>query len=175
MEKNETFRLKLLYEHNIYRLEYGNVGDLELDIQLTSEAQKHAETMAMKQLSLFNSPNNNIGENHFCTNIKAQCVPSFIVKYWHDISEKNFGKQILKRPNHFTQMIWKSSHKLGIGIAISKSNIFYISAFYFPKGNILKQIDLNVFDRTFQNIDHFQSNVLKMTINLKVSLLFLLL
>lgn len=53
---------------------------------------------------------------------------------------------------HFTQIVWKSSRKLGLGVAKCQKNggnSVYIVARYFPAGNMLRQFEQNVLPLTF--------------------------
>lgn len=45
----------------------------------------------------------------------------------------------------FTQVIWKSTTKLGIGRAESSSGNIYVVVYYSPKGNIEGEYHTNVF------------------------------
>ena len=46
---------------------------------------------------------------------------------------------------HFTQLIWKGSEKLGVGVATSASGKVYVVARYHPAGNYPNQFTENVF------------------------------
>lgn len=45
---------------------------------------------------------------------------------------------------HFTQVVWKESQKLGVGVARSSSGRVYVVAQYTPPGNYLGQFQANV-------------------------------
>ena len=47
---------------------------------------------------------------------------------------------------HFTQMVWKSSQKVGIGTATTKDGKMIIVANYKPPGNIIGEFKDNVFE-----------------------------
>lgn len=46
----------------------------------------------------------------------------------------------------FTQMIWKSSHFIGVGIE-KRHKFYYIVVFFYPKGNIKDHFKTNVFEK----------------------------
>jgi ves G 5 allergen, putative len=46
---------------------------------------------------------------------------------------------------HFTQLVWKTSKKLGIGQAKGASGNVYVVANYYPPGNIIGEFGSNVF------------------------------
>lgn len=49
---------------------------------------------------------------------------------------------------HFTQVVWKETKELGVGISLTKGQkSVYVVAQYFLSGNILDQFELNVQQR----------------------------
>lgn len=54
-------------------------------------------------------------------------------------------------PGNFTQLVWNSSKKLGVGIALSTSNILYVVCKYDPPGNVDNAYKYNVFERIKDN------------------------
>jgi glioma pathogenesis-related protein 2 len=146
----EQFSKNLLNEHNRYRLEYGNVGDLELNSHLSGRAQVHVNYLSFNELKLENSSDTNIGENHYRHyDSKINFRKTFesfsadiVTKYWY---KQSMNGLLITSPCNFTQIIWKSTKKLGVGIACSSNGIIYVSAFYWPKGNIQKLFNENVF------------------------------
>ena len=45
---------------------------------------------------------------------------------------------------HFTQIVWKGSKKVGIGLAKSKNGMYYGVASYYPPGNLQGTFEENV-------------------------------
>ena len=69
------------------------------------------------------------------------------VKKWYSEIEKydfpsSSGTSAIT--GHFTQLIWKKSTKLGVGMATSKSGNVYVVAHYIPVGNIVGHFETNV-------------------------------
>ena len=69
-----------------------------------------------------------------------------IVDYWYkamrlyDFQTPRFSVRI----NQFTQLVWKSSREIGVGVAISKSGAYHVVVNYSPPGNIPGQYRSNV-------------------------------
>jgi hypothetical protein len=51
---------------------------------------------------------------------------------------------MFKISGHFTQMIWKDSQELGMGLARSKNGRVIVVANYNPRGNYIGQFAVNV-------------------------------
>lgn len=45
---------------------------------------------------------------------------------------------------HFSQMVWKDTKQLGIGLAKGKNGAFYVVANYSPRGNIINRFTSNI-------------------------------
>ena len=60
----------------------------------------------------------------------------------------NFDKPMLSNDTiHFTQLAWKGTKKLGVGVApniIAGKNCLFIVARYLPRGNIPGQVKANI-------------------------------
>lgn len=145
-----NFPIELLNEHNKLRRIYGDVKSLELDDELSRKAQEHAEFLASKQSKLENSKDETVGENlYYLESPDGHYTAKHIVEYWIRRSNFDLNWPVHNRnkptsTNHFTQMVWKNSSKLGVGVAKAENNAIYVAAFYFPRGNVVNHIDENV-------------------------------
>lgn len=80
---------------------------------------------------------------------ETSCVRcSQIVSRWYnEISNYNFDTGSPIYPNeqwlNFTQMVWRSSTELGVGVA-SGGGYHYVVARYKPRGNLVGRFDRNV-------------------------------
>lgn len=68
------------------------------------------------------------------------------VKEWYDeIKLHTFDvEKVTQGSLHFTQLIWKSSTELGVGIARNKKGQTYVVCNYNPRGNFIGQFSENV-------------------------------
>ena len=91
---------------------------------------------------------NNIARKSYGENIDI--IPPIhgrdIVDYWYNaISLYNFQTpRSSPRINQFTQLVWKSSREIGVGVAFSKSGAYHVVVRYSPPGNIPGQYRSNV-------------------------------
>lgn len=134
----------MLESHNHYRVRHG-ASPLVMCDRLTQIAQSYAEYQAAK--SIFKHSHNtmdgeNIGENLYMVWVADGSVNvdgNEAVKNWYDeIDLYSFTKaKLAKETAHFTQLIWKNSKKLGVGVALShdRREVYYV-ANYYPAGNI---------------------------------------
>uniref|UniRef100_A0A0N5BDA3 SCP domain-containing protein n=1 Tax=Strongyloides papillosus TaxID=174720 RepID=A0A0N5BDA3_STREA len=130
------FKKRALDEHNYYRKNH-NVPSLSYDSTfLEPKAQAYAEYLA-KSNTFKHDPNNGrlgTGEN------LAMASPSKIhhmVKAWYDESKKyDFTKnKYTPGLGHFTQIVWKSTVKVGCGLS-SNNRAIYLVCKYSPPGNV---------------------------------------
>ena len=63
------------------------------------------------------------------------------VGWYEEIKDYRYSKIKMRRIGppigHYTQMVWKSTKKVGIAYAISKKGSVYVVARYFPSGNVI--------------------------------------
>ncbi|XP_030374306.1 uncharacterized protein LOC115623894 [Scaptodrosophila lebanonensis] len=133
------FEDSILDEHNRYRAKH-NTPKLTLDSGLSSGCASYAKEIAAKN-SLDHS-SGNYGEN-LCmrSSDPVQCV-----KMWYDeIKDYDYkNPKFSAATGHFTQVIWKSSKKMGVGKAKSSSGAYYVVARYTPAGNVVGKFKENV-------------------------------
>lgn len=65
--------------------------------------------------------------------------------WYSEIKDYNFnGGGFSSGTGHFTQVVWKSSRELGVGMAKNSKNQIYVVANYDPPGNYQGQFRENV-------------------------------
>jgi len=145
----------MLQLHNYYRARH-SVSPLIISQRLNHIAQRYAEHLAAT--SKFEHSGNKLenevlGENLYMQWISFGKVPVSAreaTKSWYDeIDLYNYKyPRYSEETGHFTQMIWKSTKKMGVGVALSADEReVYVVANYYPAGNIV-------------NPGYFEKNVL---------------
>ena len=104
-----------------------------LDEELCRGAQKYANLLARRDAGLqhFGGLGPQLGENLYWSSYGGDKMKA-AVKYWYD--EKVNGKHC---KGHYTQLVWKSSKRLGVAYAKSRSGKTYVVTRYSPAGNML--------------------------------------
>lgn len=143
----DQFGIDALKIHNEYRRKHG-VLDLKLNKKLCDFAKEWAEQCS-KTGNMAHRPSNPYGENIFCMySSDFSHVPSAreVIKKWYDeVKDHSFGTEIVNYNSlHFSQVIWKGSTELGIGMAKTNKGHTYVVANYNPRGNIVGQFNSNV-------------------------------
>ncbi|KAF4518471.1 hypothetical protein B566_EDAN006476 [Ephemera danica] len=131
--------------HNEYRRKHG-VPELVLNDELCAYAIEWARNLA-KEDRFLHRPEAKYGENIFSvwssdSNVSAREA----CDYWYkEIRNHTFGMEprVLMTP-HFSQMIWKASRELGLGVARGKNGRVFVVANYHPRGNVVGQFVANV-------------------------------
>merc|ERR1712055_57142 len=137
------FRQDSLAAHNTYRAKHG-VPALKLNDELNALAQEWANQLIHLD-NLEHSNNNNIGENLYGSNgMAAQDQAQGAVDYWYsEIKDYTFGNEGGQGTGHFTQVVWKGSTDVGVGVAQEGSKVVVVSN-YSPPGNMRGQYADNV-------------------------------
>ena len=154
----ERFQRDALKRHNYYR-KYHQSIPMKLTQKLNDYAQQYAETLAEKGEMQHSTKEARekiygdwTGENlyYFWTSqIDLTITGAAAVDDWYD-EIKDYDFQNGKSKNggvvgHFTQVLWKDSTQLGIGVAKSSKNSVYVVGNYHPGGNFNNNELKNVF------------------------------
>lgn len=79
-------------------------------------------------------------------NIQRNMKTLVLLRY-EEISLYKFGEAKPRNPSavgHFTQLVWKETEKVGVGMATSAKGHVYIVCNYDPPGNVIGQFAKNV-------------------------------
>ncbi|XP_008275225.1 golgi-associated plant pathogenesis-related protein 1 [Stegastes partitus] len=131
-----NFQNEFLGTHNKYRAQH-NAPLLTLNSELTATAQKWADQLLAKK-SLGHSDTQD-GENVFYMSssqpIKATGKEA-VDSWYSEIKDYNWSKPgFQSNTGHFTQVVWKESSELGVGVA-TDGNLLFVVGQYRPAGNI---------------------------------------
>lgn len=134
----------LVDAHNAWRTKYG-VPPLAWDTKLASAAQQIANRSAAD--GTIHAAQHAYGENFFWAAATPH-TPKFVVDYWgREVAHYNLATNrcsTTKVCGHFTQVVWKSTKKVGCALASSrkppaganwKGIGFYWICMYSPRGN----------------------------------------
>jgi hypothetical protein len=147
-----------LKRHNYYR-KHHQVGPMYLTAKLNEYSQKYAETLAEQNVmehsthdQLYKIYGDWTGENLYTywtsvsnlTLTGADAVDSWYKEIF-DYDFKKCDTKNGKAIGHFTQLVWKGSTQLGIGVAKNKQNNVYVVANYHKGGNVVGNYPQNVF------------------------------
>merc|ERR1712126_66838 len=148
----DKFAESFLAEHNKLRAKHG-VPPLKLTDKLSKTAQDWAEKL-LKENSLDqldHSPQSRPYQESLWGGDGSLADPKKIIQDWYseskdykydvEIPDKKTFKE--KNIGHFTQIVWKSTTELGVGVA-SKDGKVIVVAHYSPKGNMLGHFIANV-------------------------------
>lgn len=145
---NTYFISEALQAHNKYRKLHG-IEPLSINIDLCDYSQQFANFLASN--NVFEHSNclwdgKLVGENiAMCTgqDISGQLLTDM---WYNEIKDYDFDfPGFTGGTGHFTQVIWKDSKDLGIGIACSSEGTYYVVANYYPAGNNINTFQSNVF------------------------------
>jgi len=150
-----TVIAEMLKMHNYHRARHC-APPLVINERLNKIAQSYAEHLAATSTFEHSGnklENETIGENLYMQWISFGKVPvsgKEATKSWYDeIDLYSFKRaKYSEETGHFTQLVWKSTQKIGVGVALSPNGReVYIVANYYPAGNII-------------NSGYFEKNVL---------------
>ncbi|XP_022075746.2 Golgi-associated plant pathogenesis-related protein 1-like isoform X2 [Acanthochromis polyacanthus] len=140
------FRQEFLETHNKLR-ELHSASPLKYNSELNAAAQKWAEYLVTKG-DLDHSKTED-GENVFfmSSSKPIKATGKEAVDSWYseikDYDWNNPGFQ--SNTGHFTQVVWKSSTELGVGVGVTTDgNTLFVVGQYRPPGNVLGSFPENV-------------------------------
>ncbi len=134
----------ILNHHNAARHEVG-VPPLGWSIKLANYAQSWADYLSahnnckMKHSLCKDNEGNALGENLWWGSSATFYKPIDASIGWlserEDYAYQKFGNHSHKQIGHYTQMVWKSTKEIGVGIAYCPNGEMLVVASYYPAGN----------------------------------------
>ncbi|XP_068724156.1 uncharacterized protein [Montipora capricornis] len=162
-----TFQIEGLNAHNLYRHRH-KVPPMLLDRKVCDDAQRYAAELATKGL-FQHAPNlNGMGENLSMGCMygnrgqqSAQNTSKASYAWYNEVCSPGYNFEAPGNQagtGHFTQVVWKTSTKLGIGKADANrpggETCTYIVGRYEPGGNVLSYYGTNVLKGKFNKLIH---------------------
>lgn len=142
MNTHERIRKATVQCINKYRRLH-RVSPLKISRIITKKAQAWADRL-VHQHSLSHSPNKKYGENVWSFNGSKAPKPEAPCKTWYSEAKKfHFGTESIQGSGHFTQIVWKASKEIGVGVANKRGKWIVVADFY-PPGNVRGHVVANV-------------------------------
>jgi len=151
------FQKECLEAHNKLRAKHG-APPMTLNKQLCDMATDYANGLAAKDSFAHASPEErkipqgNVGENlamEMTSSPQGFKAEPMVMRWYDEVKDYNFGNPGFNpKTGHFTQVVWKGSTELGIGLATYKSGDWYKGVLvgrYFVAGNMKGAFEQNVF------------------------------
>uniref|UniRef100_A0A8C4T5B2 SCP domain-containing protein n=1 Tax=Erpetoichthys calabaricus TaxID=27687 RepID=A0A8C4T5B2_ERPCA len=131
----QLFSSSLVDAHNRFRQQHG-AAPLICSSSLSRKAQQWAE--ALVGMRALKSSGMDYGENLW---YRQATTGQKVAEAWYSENTKyNFSTPGFQSGSgNFTQMVWKSSLQMGIGLAQDGDGLFIVVAFFDPAGNITNQ------------------------------------
>lgn len=136
LKADSSFEAEFLQTHNAYRKHHG-APPLTINKNLSRSAQKWAEHL-LSIRTLMHSDGDH-GENVYYayTSANKKLTGREAVESWYnEVKDYNFSRPgFSSKTGHFTQVVWKDSKELGVGLATDGNTSFVVGQ-YLPGGNI---------------------------------------
>ncbi|CAF3795999.1 unnamed protein product [Rotaria sp. Silwood1] len=143
-------QIEALKLHNTYRARHG-VPALVLDDDISRKAQAYADYLARSGLFQHSSDRNNLGENLFAKwstgSLENTGYGKTATESWYsEVRHYNYSwGGFSMSTGHFTQVVWKSTKQLGVGVAFGDGGRkVIVVAQYRPAGNMRGDFQRNV-------------------------------
>ncbi|XP_044188093.1 uncharacterized protein glipr2, partial [Thunnus albacares] len=131
-----SFKQEFLETHNTYRAKHG-AQPLTYNSELNAAAQKWADHLL--QMGSLGHSNTKDGENvyNMWSSAPLKLTGKEAVESWYnEIKDYNWGRPGFSgSTGHFTQVVWKESTELGVGLATDGNKVFVVGQ-YRPAGNM---------------------------------------
>ncbi|MFA7687421.1 MAG: CAP domain-containing protein [Moheibacter sp.] len=131
---------QVLEIHNQARSEVG-VEALQWSDELAAYAQEWADSLAGSGCQMNHRTDSDKGENLYWTSRVSETTPTDAVHGWYS-EKQGFNNEEINADNiyaigHYTQMVWKDTREVGMGMAVCKNGGAIVVANYDPPGNYL--------------------------------------
>uniref|UniRef100_A0A8C6TDY5 SCP domain-containing protein n=1 Tax=Neogobius melanostomus TaxID=47308 RepID=A0A8C6TDY5_9GOBI len=133
---NNSFKEVFLKAHNTYRAHH-SAPNMSYNSELCDAAQKWANNLLGKKTLMHSDTKD--GENIFYSSSSAAVTPTgkeAVENWYSEIKNYNFKSPGFRSgTGHFTQVVWKESTELGVGMATDGNTVIVVGQ-YRPAGNM---------------------------------------
>lgn len=144
----ENYRINALNFHNQIRAIHG-VPPLSRNNELEEHSQVWAEAIAFNgnlSNSNMNLKGHPVGENIACADKQYVDVENIIESWYYENKNYNYDSNYLQTDcASFTQLVWKSTSHMGLGVSRTSSGKTFFVINYFPTGNTRNDFVNNVY------------------------------
>ncbi|KAM9857794.1 Golgi-associated plant pathogenesis-related protein 1-like isoform 1-T2 [Aulostomus maculatus] len=134
-----SFQQEFLQTHNTYRQKHG-AEPMKLNSELSAAAQEWANYLLSK--AVLEHSKTSDGENIFnmWSSAPLKLTGKEAVDSWYsEIKDYDWSNPgFSSNTGHFTQVVWKESTELGVGMAADNNKVFVVGQ-YRPAGNVNKR------------------------------------
>lgn len=130
---------EFMAHHNMSRNELGIDVNLVWNNEIAGVAQKYAEKLASDNCAFKHSGNSMYGENLFGGNGMVYTALDGSKAWYSEKSDYTYGPINDSNYSHYTQMIWKNTTDVGVGVARCADGAYVVVANYYPSGNFMGQ------------------------------------
>ena len=148
----DKYRADCLEKHNYYRSLH-QAGKVKRDSILEKAAMEVSDLLANTIKDLVHTEvkmnGDYVGQNlYMCYGI-SDTIGSDCVNMWYgEVDEYDFNNQGFSMDTgHFTQVVWKSVKKIGLGVTCDSEEKCYVVCHYYPSGNYEGEYESNVFPK----------------------------
>uniref|UniRef100_G3NGY8 Im:7150988 n=1 Tax=Gasterosteus aculeatus TaxID=69293 RepID=G3NGY8_GASAC len=131
-----SFQEEFLETHNAYRAKH-NTPKMTLNQELTASAQKWADQLLATNTMQHSETAD--GENIYGMSSSAPIKPTgkeAVDSWYSEIKDYKWSSPGFQSDTgHFTQVVWKDSTELGVGLATDGKRVFVVGQ-YRPAGNM---------------------------------------
>lgn len=142
-ELTATEKRELVNQHNVWRSKY-HAPPLVWDDTVAHYAQQWADTLA-RSGALAHRPDNKYGENLWRGSVGSFPMTAVVDDWGNEGNHYDLHTQTCAMGHgcgHFTQVVWKTTTKLGCGKATGTDGNAYVVCDYDPAGNMEGQTPL---------------------------------
>ena len=138
---------QVLEHHNKIR-KLVKVPPLQYSASLSAYAQQWAEHLASRGSRIYHSDcvhpdGRDLGENIFWGSSAEAYSPLDASGSWYEEKQQyRYGpiSNFSDGTGHYTQMVWKDTREMGLGVAYTKKGGIIVVASYYPAGNVIGQL-----------------------------------